>query len=284
MKIENMRYFLEVCKTLSLTKTADALYISRQNLGFIIRNLEEEIETQLFFRNNKGLTLTAEGELFLKYAQQCVALYDEFLEEKNHSTSNIVDFYTTPMLSNLVEEALIGELLHSNVYLNIQKYQFKELLTMMQENIPGIYFIGIDEEELAIPKLKDAVKLASEDMIVQICHKDYYENQTYEENIDIISSGNIDVLTSTNTKNVPKRTLNIDNFDHCKRLMEQKGIVLRTTELFYNKFFSDSQWAVIERRPAIFTIDYVLYVNLSHSKKRGTVEKELTEKLKLLLQ
>ena len=47
MKIENLKIFLVAAQSGSIRKAADLLFVSPQNLSFIIRNLEQELKVQL---------------------------------------------------------------------------------------------------------------------------------------------------------------------------------------------------------------------------------------------
>lgn len=69
MKIEQLRQLSEVAKTKSINQAANNLYISQPNLSLSLRNLESELGYTLLNRNNRGIELTADGQLFLEYAE-----------------------------------------------------------------------------------------------------------------------------------------------------------------------------------------------------------------------
>ncbi len=54
----------------TITEAADKLYISQPSLTNAIRELEKEMNIQIFNRTNKGILLSKEGEDFLGYARQ----------------------------------------------------------------------------------------------------------------------------------------------------------------------------------------------------------------------
>lgn len=89
MKIEQLRYIVEISKTGSINQAASNLYLSQPNLSMSIRTLEDEIGCVLIRRTNRGVRLTAEGEDFVEYAK---SLLDQFerLRTIGHSsdTSN----------------------------------------------------------------------------------------------------------------------------------------------------------------------------------------------------
>ena len=64
----------------SISRAAEALYLSQPAVSQHIRSLEKDIGVQLLVRGRRGVTLTPAGEVFLKYAQQLVMLSREARE------------------------------------------------------------------------------------------------------------------------------------------------------------------------------------------------------------
>ena len=61
MTIAQIKYFTTVAKCLSFTKAAEQLFLSQPALSRHIRNMEEELNIQLFVRTNTGIRLTPAG-------------------------------------------------------------------------------------------------------------------------------------------------------------------------------------------------------------------------------
>ena len=70
MRTEHLEYFLKLAQTNSITQAAKELYTTHQNVSKIIRQLEEDLGTTLFLRNQKGVALTPTGQLLLPVAQR----------------------------------------------------------------------------------------------------------------------------------------------------------------------------------------------------------------------
>ena len=81
MELRHIRYFLAVAEEGSFTKAADKLCIAQPPLSRQIRDLEEELDAQLFIRKARGLALTEEGERFLQYALRIRQLSDQSVED-----------------------------------------------------------------------------------------------------------------------------------------------------------------------------------------------------------
>ena len=77
MEFRELRYFLAVAREQSISKAAEALYITQPNLSRQMQNLEKEIGQQLFIRGTKKITLTEAGRLLRKRAEEIIELYNQ---------------------------------------------------------------------------------------------------------------------------------------------------------------------------------------------------------------
>ncbi len=77
IKLDFYKIFLEVAEHLSFSKAAERLYITQSAVSQSVKNLETELDTRLFIRGNKGIALTAEGELLYEYVKNAVSLIDK---------------------------------------------------------------------------------------------------------------------------------------------------------------------------------------------------------------
>ena len=67
MRLEAMRYFLEVADLKSISKVSRRYSIPQQSLSSMMASLESELGSQLFIRSKLGLILTEAGKLFYQY-------------------------------------------------------------------------------------------------------------------------------------------------------------------------------------------------------------------------
>lgn len=93
MEIRVLRYFLAVARELSISRAADTLHITQPTLSRQLMDLENELGTQLIIRSSKKLSLTADGMLLKKRAEDIVSLADktkaEFSSDDNLVTGDI---------------------------------------------------------------------------------------------------------------------------------------------------------------------------------------------------
>lgn len=77
MNIIHMRYAVEIADTHSLNKAANNLYVGQPNLSRAIKELENDLGITIFERSHKGMTLTPDGEVFIKYAKKALEQIDD---------------------------------------------------------------------------------------------------------------------------------------------------------------------------------------------------------------
>jgi len=77
MHLDHLRYFVELANAGSFARASSALFISPQGLNKAIASIEAELGVNLVTRNNRGTTLTTDGAVFLAYAQESLARFDE---------------------------------------------------------------------------------------------------------------------------------------------------------------------------------------------------------------
>src|SRR5215475_13158232 len=77
MELRHLRYFLVVGEVLNFTKAAARLHVAQPALSRQVQDLEEEIGVDLVRRSPRGVTLTAEGKLFLEEVRDLLKRADE---------------------------------------------------------------------------------------------------------------------------------------------------------------------------------------------------------------
>lgn len=77
MESADLRVFQMVAREGSITKAASRLGYVQSNVTARIQQLESELGSVLFFRHNRGMTLTSTGKTLLAYADKIVGLLDE---------------------------------------------------------------------------------------------------------------------------------------------------------------------------------------------------------------
>src|SRR6202023_1147110 len=81
MELRHLRYFLAVGEALNFTKAAAQLRVAQPALSRQVQDLEDEIGVDLMKRTPRGVTLTAEGKLFLEEVRELLKRADESVEK-----------------------------------------------------------------------------------------------------------------------------------------------------------------------------------------------------------
>lgn len=138
MELRHLKYFVKIAETLNFSEAAKSLFITQSTLSQQIRQLEQEVNAQLFERNNHNVRLTEAGEELLPYARQTLkasqACLDRIqdLQQMLTGTLNIgVTFSFSPILT----EALFAFIkLYPKVKLNIFYKPMAELMKMLEQD------------------------------------------------------------------------------------------------------------------------------------------------------
>ncbi len=76
VKLELYKVFKEVAEAGNITAAAQSLYISQSAVSQSIKQLESELQTRLFSRNSRGVSLTGEGEMLYEYVRSAMGLLE----------------------------------------------------------------------------------------------------------------------------------------------------------------------------------------------------------------
>ena len=81
MELRHLRYFLAVAEALNFTKASARLRVAQPALSRQMTDLEDELGVDLMKRGPRGVTLTAEGKLFLDEVRELLKRADESVEK-----------------------------------------------------------------------------------------------------------------------------------------------------------------------------------------------------------
>lgn len=77
MTLQQIQYFITVCKYKNFTKAAEELNISQPGISFAMKELENECGVALFHRQKNNISITDEGITFLREAKKMMKQYRE---------------------------------------------------------------------------------------------------------------------------------------------------------------------------------------------------------------
>ena len=106
MRMEDLRYLIQVADCGSISQAAENCYITQQGLSRIISSLERELGVKLFDRSGSRIVLTALGEEVVSRARELDALYQRMLLDISRSSRALegappvdLHIYTSQLIS-----------------------------------------------------------------------------------------------------------------------------------------------------------------------------------------
>ncbi len=150
LESQDLRIFKCVAEEKSLSKAAEVLGYVQPHISQRIKNLEQELDTKLLIRTNRGVTLTNEGEALFNYAQRILRLMEEAKAEVNPNkfkrsltigASQTVSAIKIPFLfSSFLKE-------HQNIEVKIKTDRKQVLQGMLSYGeIDGLFLSGTYNE------------------------------------------------------------------------------------------------------------------------------------------
>jgi DNA-binding transcriptional LysR family regulator len=135
MTLRQIRHFIAVAETGSISAAAQAAFVSQSTLTMAIQQLEEEIGVSLFNRHAKGMNLTHQGHQFLRQAHLILATVENAKRSLQQSTDQVAGQLT------------IG------VTALVAGYYLAELITRFQRAYPNVETRVVEDERPYIEHL-----------------------------------------------------------------------------------------------------------------------------------
>ncbi len=169
MDFRELHYIVAIAQYQSLTKAADALYITQPTLSKCLKQTESMLGQKLFNRVGKKLVITYAGERYLSYAHEILALksnMDKELAEIDQSKEIVLRvgfsaFRGTRIILDLVP---VFASLHPNIRLKLEEVyssSFENLLLLGELDLV-LFNLPIQSPKIAYEELgKDDIFLVA---------------------------------------------------------------------------------------------------------------------------
>ena len=173
MDIRTMQYYLAVVREGTISAAAKSLHVSQPSLSRQMKELEEELDAALFVRGNRRITLTEEGMVLRKRAEEMVHLMkmteDEIAQIKNHISGSVrigageswSFHYLSRTAANLAEE-------HPDIRFHITSGDTQDLMDELDNGLIDFAVIFTDVDHT----LYQSIKLPAEDCFGLLMPKD----------------------------------------------------------------------------------------------------------------
>ena len=160
MEIQQLYYYMELCKQKIFTEAGYACNMTQGALSKQIRKLENELGITLIRRNTRKFELSKEGEIFLSYAKKMTGTYEEMLKnvQKNQEIKIgcmpvLAPYHFARLVADFRKEypdikLVIDERIASEIQENSDRYDFLILRENMMEDQKKFRFSPLYDDKL----------------------------------------------------------------------------------------------------------------------------------------
>ncbi|MGP4117419.1 LysR family transcriptional regulator [Levilactobacillus zymae] len=140
MTIEDLHSFIVLYQRQSVSDAAVELHITQSALSKRLRNLQAEVGSPLIStRNKRRLTITASGEIFLRYAQTITAQYallQQELQDYRELRRGTLHIGSVPVMAQYGLTAKLSHFMHDypQINLRLDELEGADLLAQLQDH------------------------------------------------------------------------------------------------------------------------------------------------------
>ena len=135
MELRQLRYFTKAAETLNFSDAAKCLNIAQSSLSQQVRQLEDELGTQLFIRSSHAIRLTEAGEVMLPFALRTLHEAEscaDRIHDLKKLLSGTLNIGVTHSFSPILTESVISFMkMYPAIMLNIVYKQMNELMELL---------------------------------------------------------------------------------------------------------------------------------------------------------
>jgi DNA-binding transcriptional LysR family regulator len=232
MRLEHLEAFVEVGRRGSVSRAAEALFVTQPTLTARLKGLERELDAKLFVRSQRGMRLSDSGRAFLPYAERTldtVATGRRLLSELARGEGGQLALGAAPAVSTYVLPRILRRFraTHPKVALAVRTGHSEEVLELVLReqvqvglgralNHPDVQAIPFYEDELVLvadPKHPFARQAAispdqlTEAQLILFDRTSSYHRLTFEFFQQLGA--------------LPRGVMELDNIDAAKKMVEQ---------------------------------------------------------------
>lgn len=271
MRFEQLEYLVSVAETKSMTNTAERLFVTQQAVSNSLKNLKNELNVELFVRNNQGLQLTKEGEIAVAFAKtvlEAKCLMEQQLEQvKNGDTASekvvLHVISTSRILNSLVPKIAASRNKNKLQSAFVQEADFFEMFESLRQGTADVGLVSINQSEyedrIHTISLDDyCVDVIEKDTLVMVLHTKYFEE------FRNVSTVRLDVLL--NSQNHVKKDCvqaafghigtsrfqhlldetpsfhRVNDLEFCRNLLMEEKSIVYMPQLAYKLFFKNKKY------------------------------------------
>jgi len=232
MRLEQLDAFVEVARRGSVSRAAEALYVTQPTLTARLKGLEQELDAVLFVRSQRGMRLSDAGRAFLPYAERTVDTIGSgrrLLSELARGESGQLALGAAPAVSTYVLPRILTRFrrTHPKVSLAVRTGHSEEVLELVLRDQVQI---GLGRD-LRHPQV-EAIPLYEDELVLVVDPNHPFAGES-EIRPDELTSVQLILFDRTSSYHrltseffqqvgaVPRGVMELDNIDAAKKMVEQ---------------------------------------------------------------
>ncbi len=178
------RFFCCVAEEKNISKASEKLFVSQPAVSFAIRELETELNQQLFIRKSKGVELTSFGKLLYEQVKNSIDKFENienFAKRYQMLEQGIIRIGSCTSNTNQIVLNYIAEFAkqYPNISIAMERGDKEQLLQKLKNNDLDMIFIDNTE------KADEFVTIKKFNVTYQLIGNKAYKTKFKEENIDV---------------------------------------------------------------------------------------------------
>lgn len=169
LDIDMLRCFMAVAQTASFTRAGEKIGLTQSGVSVKIKRLEARLDTPVFNRTSKVLSLTLEGELLMGYARRILAFHDEAVHRlcapkaSGSLRVGLAEYFLSGMLSTLLSRFRQH---YPNIHLEVQTGFGTNLMPLYERGELDLVVVGQGDNP-------DASRVVTREPLVWIIGREY---------------------------------------------------------------------------------------------------------------
>jgi DNA-binding transcriptional LysR family regulator len=204
LRLEYLKYLIEIDKYHSISAAAKSLFISQTTLSSIVKSLERDLGLTVFERTPGGVVTTPDGEELLSLAWDINVKFEEIekLKEQYKKASQPVIVITSPSISCGLSNPSSKLMLEAEPFANLvfEDFSGEQIGAKIIQNVASIgltYYVkeGLSEYQLAAGKYNIQVKKMFSDHLYLLARGDHPLAKRETVDVTEISGENMAMLS-----------------------------------------------------------------------------------------
>ena len=155
VKLELYRVFKEVAEAGNITAAAQNLFISQSAVSQSVKQLESDLQTRLFARNSRGVSLTPDGKMLYEYVRSAMGLLETGEEKLSQSRQLQVGHLTIGASDTVTSQFLLPYLdtfhkRHPAIHIQIVSGRSHKVLGLLRSGKVDIAFASTPADDAGL--------------------------------------------------------------------------------------------------------------------------------------